>query len=162
MSPKWPRHRVSWQRDRFKRECVPALRRSCIIMMSSSTSFGLAEDLDLDTKPCPFCGEEIKSVAIRCKHCQADLSKTPDADFNRGVSPEKAKESPADFEQRFLEFASESCEFCLVASGGTDAAPRLWTVEGFSHCRLATPHSKPLVTRTGAPSHCLIPGANER
>jgi hypothetical protein len=82
-------------------------------MMTTS----LAEELDLDTKPCPFCGEEIKSVAIRCKHCQADLNKpaspdmnkpaSPDAEFNRGVTPaaEKAKESPADFEQRFLEFA---------------------------------------------------------
>src|SRR2546423_8756823 len=26
------------------------------------------EDLRLDTKACPFCGEEIKSVAVRCKH----------------------------------------------------------------------------------------------
>ena len=60
------------------------------------------EDLGLDTKACPFCGEEIKSVAVRCKHCQADLSKVPDADFNRGVA---AKESPADFEQRFLDYA---------------------------------------------------------
>jgi hypothetical protein len=72
------------------------------------------EELDLDTRPCPFCGEEIKSVAIRCKHCQADLTKAPDADFDRGLArgagrdeahkPEE-KESPADFEQRFLEFA---------------------------------------------------------
>ena len=67
----------------------------------------LAEDLDLDTKACPFCGEEIKSVAIRCKHCQADLTKASEADFTRGLAPaaEKSKESPADFEQRFLEFA---------------------------------------------------------
>jgi TM2 domain-containing membrane protein YozV len=82
------------------------------IIMSAS----LAEDLDLDTKACPFCGEEIKSVAIRCKHCQADLTKPPpaaaagkasEADFTRGVAAEKekSKESPADFEQRFLEFA---------------------------------------------------------
>src|SRR5689334_11951276 len=34
-----------------------------------------------DTKPCPFCGEEIKKVAVRCKHCQADLSKQPEVDF---------------------------------------------------------------------------------
>ena len=24
-------------------------------------------------KPCPLCGEEILAVAVRCKHCQADL-----------------------------------------------------------------------------------------
>jgi len=61
------------------------------------------EDLGLDTKACPFCGEEIKAVAVRCKHCQADLTKAPDADFNRGVAA--PKESPADFEQRFLDYA---------------------------------------------------------
>lgn len=27
-----------------------------------------------DTKACPFCAEEIKATAIRCKHCQADLT----------------------------------------------------------------------------------------
>src|SRR5260370_2466502 len=69
-----------------------------------------------DTKSCPFCGEEIKKVAIRCKHCQADLSKA-DADFNRGAAVEKTADAALvatgpvsagnadDFEQRMLEFA---------------------------------------------------------
>lgn len=26
------------------------------------------------TKICPYCAEEVKAAAIRCKHCQADLS----------------------------------------------------------------------------------------
>ncbi|HWE29398.1 MAG TPA: hypothetical protein VHB97_15420 [Polyangia bacterium] len=75
-----------------------------------------------DTKPCPYCGEEIKKVAVRCKHCQADLSTPPtssagakakpadaeaDSDFNRGTQP-AAPKSMDDFEVRFLEFAYQT------------------------------------------------------
>jgi hypothetical protein len=27
-----------------------------------------------DVKLCPFCAEEVKVAAVRCKHCQADIS----------------------------------------------------------------------------------------
>ena len=62
----------------------------------------------MDTKQCPKCGEEIKSVAVLCKHCHSDLSSEPD--FDRGA-PDPRKASPAtgdDFEQRFLEFAHKT------------------------------------------------------
>jgi TM2 domain-containing membrane protein YozV len=77
----------------------------------------------LDTRPCPFCGEDIKTVAIRCKHCHADLSAS-EPDFDRHQSAVKAavkatppavvKTAPAelvksaDFEQRFLEYAYQA------------------------------------------------------
>ncbi len=77
-----------------------------------------------DTKTCPFCGEEIKKVAVRCKHCQADLSTTtPSASAGataptasagaKLVEPDFKGTQPVgpkvdDFEVRFLEFAYKS------------------------------------------------------
>ena len=67
-----------------------------------------------DTKPCPYCGEEIKKVAVRCKHCQADLSKPVEADF-KGASPATPK-TMDEFEVRFLEFAYKSTTTLNVPS----------------------------------------------
>jgi hypothetical protein len=30
--------------------------------------------MDVDTKPCPVCGEAIKAVALKCRFCNTDLS----------------------------------------------------------------------------------------
>lgn len=27
-----------------------------------------------ETKACPYCGEQILAIAVKCKHCHSDLS----------------------------------------------------------------------------------------
>lgn len=41
-----------------------------------STSAEPAQLADSETKACPYCAETIKAAAIRCKHCQADLTQS--------------------------------------------------------------------------------------
>lgn len=50
-----------------------------------------------DTKKCPFCAEEIKADAVRCKHCRSDLSAhQPSNTTKRQTAEEKHKKEDAD------------------------------------------------------------------
>jgi len=45
-------------------------------------------------KNCPYCGEQILSVAIKCKHCQSDLSNKKNAhDNNSNIECNKCKKT---------------------------------------------------------------------
>ena len=44
-----------------------------------------------DQKHCPFCGEEILAVAIKCKHCGSNLVKNSDVNTQSRVAATRTK-----------------------------------------------------------------------
>ncbi len=133
-----------------------------------------------DEKACPLCGETIKKVAIRCKHCHADL-KGNEPDFNRGVSDAPLVKAE-DFEQKFLAFAYEtrgainasSVAFALkmpIAAAeeqledlaARDILVRIVDNEGYVFYRLpgqSVHRPGPLAVRPEAPLSPIQPGAH--
>lgn len=56
-----------------------------------------------DTKNCPYCGEEILSIAIKCKHCGEFLVDQPNPETTPSAS------LPAQPVQRIEVKAKEGC-----------------------------------------------------
>lgn len=50
-------------------------------------------DAESETRACPYCKEEVKAAAVRCKHCLADIPARPD---HGGVCPLCREEIKAD------------------------------------------------------------------
>lgn len=51
-------------------------------------------DAESETRTCPFCKEEVKATAVRCRHCLADI--TPTRAEHGGVCPLCREEIKAD------------------------------------------------------------------
>src|SRR5215213_2859323 len=60
-------------------------------------------DAESETRTCPFCKEEVKATAVRCRHCLADI--TPTRPEHGGVCPLCREEIKAD---------AIRCKHCLA------------------------------------------------
>jgi hypothetical protein len=60
-----------------------------------------------DEKQCPFCGETIKLVAIKCKHCLSDLS-----EFEIIKDKTKPTEIPCSYCGELIDSESSECAHC--------------------------------------------------
>jgi hypothetical protein len=77
-----------------------------------------------DTKMCPYCGEDIKIEAIKCKHCQSMLSKEDDQLVGAAVRPAVPKIKKPLWQQWWAWVAAFVVLFIvLIASlGGNDTS----------------------------------------
>ncbi|MBT1266409.1 hypothetical protein [Pseudomonas sp. VS38] len=54
---------------------VIALAGLLMVLLGGKGSPAAAQ-VEKDTRPCPMCAESIKTAAVRCKHCGADVGKS--------------------------------------------------------------------------------------
>jgi len=67
--------RRGWREIGRDEEAIgPSTAQAAPLVAPISTTVEPAQLADSETKTCPYCAETIKTAAIRCKHCRADLA----------------------------------------------------------------------------------------
>jgi hypothetical protein len=76
-----------------------------------------------DTKMCPYCGEDIKFEAIKCKHCQSMLSKEDDQLVGAATARSTAPKSKKPIWQQWWAWVAAIVVLFIImlaALGGSD------------------------------------------
>ncbi len=51
-------------------------------------------ELNPDLRCCPFCGEEIKRIAVKCKHCHSDVAQLEHTESIETAVPQESNSHP--------------------------------------------------------------------
>ena len=73
------------------------------INVSSTPSFRSQPSITPETKNCPFCAEEVKKDARKCKHCQSDIS-DENTQLNSGANPDLSSARECGRDGRFIAY----------------------------------------------------------
>lgn len=66
-----------------------------IMVLMNSRQSAHIQTVEVDSRPCPFCAETIKSAAVKCKHCGADVQAATPARLIEGwVASVPCREGP--------------------------------------------------------------------
>lgn len=64
-------------------------------------------ELNPDLRCCPFCGEEIKRIAVKCKHCHSEVAQLEHTESIETAVPQESNSHPT-----LAELDSIQCKFC--------------------------------------------------